>query len=330
MQLKNSDIHSLAKGTAFLGSGGGGQTGYIKKIVENQIAQNRPASFLEIWQLEDSDLLLGITYVGSPLVWTEILPSLVVIENLLGAVENYNKKLPAALFPLSVGGGNGLFPVCFTSQKNIPILDGDFLGRTFPKLTMISTNLFEIPIQCAWLSDAFGNIHQIEPKSYEDLEGQARDFCIKSGLVALLGCAFRKKDIEKALIQGTVSKALRLGQCATIEELCAESQGRVLINGFIKECRYETVDGLLNGTIAVEAVGGSQVEILLRNEFVQAKDNKEILAQCPDIISLINVETGEVIPGENIAIGQWVYVVAAKGPEIWYTPKGRALIGEIQ
>jgi DUF917 family protein len=311
---------------AFLGSGGGGAVQYARRIVESQISQNGDVNVMSLSELENDDLVLGMAYVGAPLVWLERLPSLQPIVNLLRSVEAHYKQSVKALFPLEIGGANGLCPFYIASLEKLPILDGDLLGRAFPEMQMISTNIMGIPISLGWMSDAFGNIHTIEPKDYVDLEQKARALCVQFGSSSLFVCSFYKKDIEKAFIAGTLSKALHLGRC--IFDL--STKARILIKGFITDCPYEVIGGFLRGSITIETPEGYTVNILLQNEFMVARDDKSVLARCPDIISFIDLATGDVVSSEHISIGKWVYVLSTRGPDIWYTPNGLSLIGEIK
>lgn len=77
---------------------------------------------------------------------------------------------------------------------------------------------------------------------------------------------------------------------------------------------------------------GLSVRVLVQNENIVVEnilsgEKKEILATVPDLISILDTETGESIPTEEIRYGLRVSVVVLPSPPLLYTDKALKVVG---
>ena len=69
------------------------------------------------------------------------------------------------------------------------------------------------------------------------------------------------------------------------------------------------------------------VEILYQNEYLLARNGKEVIGTTPDILAILDSETGEAITSESLRYGLRVSLVSLPSPAIWTTVEGLELVG---
>ncbi len=322
-------IDPLVKGTAFLGAGGGGDGLYGSYVLVHQLQESDHIPLISLKDLKEDDYVISLGGIGAPLVCLEKLPTSREIISLIEKIQDVYHQPPAALMATEIGGGNGLVPFYVAKKCGIPVFDGDLLGRAFPEVHMVSTNIFDVKIREAWVSDAFGTVHAIYPKDYQDFEFQARSLCVKFGSSAMLAFVLKASEMQQSVIEGSVSRAISIGHCQTPESLSQELGVIILGKGRIIDCPYKVEDGFLQGSVLIQTNEGKSLHIVLKNEFLKVTCGDQILALCPDIITLVDADTYEVIFSENLTIGQNVLVMCLRGPDVWYTPRGLEIIGDL-
>ena len=84
--------------------------------------------------------------------------------------------------------------------------------------------------------------------------------------------------------------------------------------------------GCVRGTVHLAGADGPAT-VTVQNEFLAVEDRNAVLACSPDIISLVDVETANVLTSDTVESGALVDVIACPAPPLWYTPAGLALVG---
>lgn len=94
--------------------------------------------------------------------------------------------------------------------------------------------------------------------------------------------------------------------------------------------------GFNRGAITVESSSteerGKPFKVEFQNEnylayFVNSDGTKDVLACVPDLISLVDSETGEPIVTEEVRYGLRVAILAMSCSEKWTTPEALAVVG---
>lgn len=101
------------------------------------------------------------------------------------------------------------------------------------------------------------------------------------------------------------------------------------------DVQRRTEGGFDKGTVRVEGLrtfAGSSVVAQFQNEYILAErvypdKNKEILATVPDLISIIDSDTGEAIPTEEVRYGLRVSVIVLPCPPLLTTEKALKVVG---
>ena len=96
-------------------------------------------------------------------------------------------------------------------------------------------------------------------------------------------------------------------------------------------CSSDLIEaGFVRGLVRLDGTrgdAGRTMEIDIQNELLVARMDGRVRAMVPDIIALLDEQTGEAIHTERIRYGQRVVAIAFPGPPIWRTPIGLETAG---
>lgn len=335
--LTKYDIEEIALGATIVGSGGGGDPLYHKLMIERQIDQYGHIELLSCDELRDDDLVIPVSMMGAPLVGIERLHTGKEFEALLEMVCRFYGKRPRALLPSEIGGANALTPFLCSSNLSIPVLDADIIGRAFPELQMSSAELMGISASPAFMGDCYGNAVTIKAQDGHTLERFARSLTVQMGSVALVAIyPMTGAQIKQGgAITGSVSRVQRIGkvmfdainnQKSCAQALLATMQGSRLGNGMIDDITCSIRDGFMRGSVTV-ACANMSVVIDYQNEYLIARQDGRVVASTPDIIVLLEEETGMPVTSERLCYGLRVQILVLDGPDIWKTERGLSLVG---
>ncbi len=325
--IEKEDLEALALGCAALGSGGGGNPAYDRLIAEHAIETYGPVRIITLEELSDEALVVPMAFVGAPLIAMEKLSS----GREFDAIIRHLNRKELVLMPAEIGGANGLCALAVAAKWGLPVLDADSLGRAYPQLQMTSCNLFGVSPSPAYFADSLGNLVVIEAENSYALERIGRHVSMSMGSSCAVALYLMSgKEARAAVLPGALSDALAIGQGI----LQARLEGRDptidlgvrLIQGVITEVKQAVKDGFLQGSVKIS---GEQkvVEVLYQNEFLLAKEGEVVLATTPDILTIVEVESGTPITSDGLRYGLRVALVALPAPPIWQTEEGLALVG---
>jgi uncharacterized protein len=335
--LTKTDIEEIALGATIIGSGGGGDPLYHKLMVQRQIDQYGAIELISCDELHDDDLIIPLSMMGAPLVGIERLHTGREFEALLNMVAKVYGKQPRAVLPSEIGGANSLTPFLCSGSLSIPVLDADIIGRAFPELQMSSAEIMGVAACPAFMGDCYGNAVVIGARDGHTLEQYARSLTVEMGSVALVAIypmtGFQAK--QGAVLAGSVSRVKAIGnrildavksQQNPAQVLMASMGARNLGLGMIDDMSCSIQDGFMRGTVTVACRGSNQV-IHYQNEYLVAYENDCVVASTPDIIVLLEEETGMPVTSERLSYGLRVHMLVLDSPDIWKTEKGLSLVG---
>lgn len=335
-QLTATNLEYLALGSAILGSGGGGDPSYDVLMAKYQIEKNGPVELITIEQLKVDDLVVPVGFMGAPLVAMEKIPSGREFVHVIAELEKYMHKKATVLMPGEIGGANAFTPITVAAQLRLPVLDADTLGRAFPELQMSSCNLHKVKASPAFLGDSLGNTTIVNAKSSIALEKIARQITVSMGSNSALAFYLMfGTQAKTSVVPYSISQAINIGKALTAARLAGEdpikavvqcTDGKRLGFGKITDVDQVVKEGFLNGSVEIQ--NGHQIfKVEYQNEYLIVKEGESILATTPDIIMLLEQETGSPITSEMLRYGLKVELIAIPSPAIWQTPEGLALVG---
>lgn len=335
--IDKEELISLSIGCTILAGGGGGDPRVGLMMGLNAISKNGPVKVIELGDLNDDDLIIPGGMIGAPTVMIEKIPNgsePIIIRQML---EKYLNKKASAMMPIEMGGLNGVLPVAWASINDLPIVDGDLMGRAFPELQMCTPHLYGIPAWPGVVVDERSQAILFEPLDNVWFEKLARNAVSTLGGCACAGLyPLTAKAASVPVIRGTISAAYRIGaaiRAPSIDPLLAlnnEIELYRLITGKVIDVERNTAGGFVRGSAIVEGIEndhGRLVRIEFQNENLVVLEDGEPLATVPDIITLLDRHTAMGIVTEHIRYGQRVVVGVFKSPTQWRSDAGLAVVG---
>lgn len=317
------DVEAIAIGAGVLGTGGGGNTylGRVRLARELRL-RSKTCRIIDVGDLGDDALVCAVSSMGAPTVGVEKLPNGGEVAYGIGALESHLRRAMDALVVGEIGGSNALLPLVAGLQLELPVIDGDGMGRAFPELQMDTFSIGGVPAAPLVLCDAHGNTvifdHIDTPLR---AEAYARQLTIEMGGSALLIMPVMSgKQVKEHIIRGTLSLTKRLGQSVLqsrqqldepAERVAAEANGRVLFRGKIVDLFRRTTKGFARGYMKISAFRepDEYLEIEFQNENLVARQTGRVICAVPDLISVLSLEDGEPIGTEALRYGLRVAVI---------------------
>lgn len=334
--LEPDDIAPLAAGAAVFGTGGGGAVHTVQLSVRAAVAEHGPVPLVQVADLTDDDVVINMSAMGAPSVGIEMLGAAAQAQTLVREVEQLVGRPVTTLMAAEIGGSNGVAPVGWAAALGLQVLDADGMGRAFPQATMIAMNVAGLPSEFAVMADVVGNVTVLRTVDIAWLERHARAFTVAAGGIAL-GAHYllTRATAPGAVIEGTVSRAVEVGRCLLgaadpVAAVADELGAAVLVAGKVVDIDRVTEGGFTRGSVTVQGVGADRGRLLrveIQNENLVVIEDGVVLVSVPDLVTIVDSETGEAISTELLRFGQRVSVLAWACDPLWRSPRGIELAG---
>ena len=320
--LTAGDLDDIALGAAVLGAGGGGDPYVGKLLARDSIAQNGPVSLIEPADLPSDALVVATGMIGAPTIVSEKVPA---GDEFLRAVLELERRLDQRvthIVPEEIGGGNALLPIRAASQMHVPLVDADLMGRAFPEIQMCTPTLWGIACTPMSLSDDKGNVCVVDGVTNLWAERLARSITIEMGCSAAMALYPMSGDqLRETAIPGTLSRAQRLG--AAIREarrnhqdptvrVSAELGGRELVRGKVVDVARRIEKGFTRAEVDIEGLDdhlGRTLHLSTQNEHLIASIDGEVVVTVPDLIIMLESDSGEPVLTDRVRYGLRVTVI---------------------
>jgi len=341
--LTEKDVEHLIIGAAILGTGGGGNPEEGLDLLKKDIKEGRRLAIVSLDEVPNDALIVCPYFCGSIAPSKKKGKTVVFKDPMAVAFEKMEKHLGKKVFAtiaVELGGMNTAIPLHVASMMKLPLLDGDYLGRSAPELLHSSANIFGVPLLPSVAVSESGNIVVIE--RYADLyeyEDMVRSLSVVAGgFVAVIDTPIDGSVAKKVIIKDTVSKCIEVGKTLKeanmtgqdpIVKLVKRLNGVLLFKGLVKNYGWEDKEGFLYGEATYEGIGkwkGHELKIWIKNENIVAWKDGKVVATAPDLICVVN-ENGYAITNAELKEGMKAVVIGARAPEVWLTPKGIELFG---
>lgn len=334
-ELTQIDINHISLGAAVLGTGGGGDPYIGKLMAKYAIETFEPVKVLTIEELKDDDLVIPVSMIGAPSVMAEKIPSIYGVKKALEAIEESLGQKATAVMPIEIGGVNSLIPILVAAEKKIPILDADAMGRAFPEAQMVTFHLNGLQPNIVSMADERENTVVFHPIDGNWSEKLARAITIQmGGSAAMCDYVLPGKMIKKSAIPNTLSLAKEIGKILSssyveegtaVQRMIERLKGYHIITGKITHIERNVQEGFTKGHLNVEGIeyyAGRSITLYFQNEQLLAMENGQPVAITPDLISILDKETGYPITTEALKYSERVHVVAFPCHDKWRTVNG--------
>jgi len=333
-------IEAIALGASVYGTGGGGDPYVGKLIAMNMVRRHGPVRLVDVGTLADDALVVPVALVGAPTVAIEKFPSTGQFIGALEAIEKYLGRKVSAVMCAEAGGLNSTIPFAVASQVGLPLLDGDLMGRAFPEIQMTLATLHGIKATPMALCDDKGNSVVMDTVTNQYTERFVRSLATDMGgsactvLYPMTGAQARLATIPGSLTMlqraGETLIAARRDKRDPVAALVELLGARRLFEGKVIDVQRVTAAGWNRGTATIAGFHGEghrRCQLRFQNEFLIAEVDGAAVATTPDLIALLDVETGEPVTAELLRYGLRVTLVGFPCHPQWRTPAGIDLAG---
>jgi uncharacterized protein len=336
-QIAPETIAPLALGAGILGTGGGGDP-YPNSLELRALLQTHPpVPVVGLAELPDDAVVVSVGGFGAPTVSFEKVGRGPATVRAVRALERVTGRTVTHIVPAEIGGGNALLPVSVAALAGLSVIDADGMGRAFPEAQMNTWCIAGLELTPAAFGDAHGNVTVVATAdSPTSLERIARAAVVAMG--ASSGSAFpvmTGEECRYAAVPDSMTLALHIGEAVLAARAAHEdpaaaaaevSGGRVLAEGKVVDVNRQTTGGFARGSVSLLTADGDIV-VDFQNELLVARAGSEVLACVPDLISILERETGSAISTEHLRYGQRVSLLGIPAPAVLRTEAALAIVG---
>jgi DUF917 family protein len=344
--ITRDELPDLARGAAVLGTGGGGDPRLGRAMVARALAVGPgEVTVLDVDEVPDDAFVVPVAGMGAPTISNEKIPSIDAPVAALRAIERHLGRKADAVVPVEVGGMNSMVPLLVAAQTGLPVIDGDGMGRAFPELQMKTFAAYGVPGSPMSLAGVGGETVIIDTGADNHrMEWLARGVTMRLGGAAqITEFTMTGTQLKDTAVRGSLTLAMRIGRAlrearaehrdpmeALAETIAATDYKhmRVLFRGKVIDVERLTDGGFVRGRATVSAFqGGSQLEIIFQNEHLTATRDGRMLCTVPDLICVLDIESGEAITTESMRYGQRVAVIGISAPPVMRTEAALGAFG---
>lgn len=340
-EVTDADLDAIEIGAAILGTGGGGNP-YIGKLrCREELKKGRRIPVIPLAELPDDALIVSLGGIGAPVVGVEKIEE---GEECLRALRALEKELGVkvdALISAEIGGANSMEPMLTAAQAGLPVVDGDGMGRAFPEMQMCTWSIYGHREAPGAMADEKGNIVVIR-NTPDDvwLERIARSVVVAMGAAAGLATQpMRGNFVKRAAVPNTITQALNLGRAVLhahqtnadpVQTVINQERGKLLMTAKITDLQRHLKGGFAVGHMALEGFGdflGDTGRIDLQNEFLVFWRDDKVEVCTPDLIVVLDSDTGLPITTEMLRYGQRVAVLGLPAHPLMRSPEALKVVG---
>ena len=339
-EANEDNLESIAVGAGILGTGGGGNP-YIGQLRARQAIRERgPVTVLDPQELPEDSQVICVGGIGAPTVGVEKVRDLQSLYA-LQAIEEFTGTKATALISNEIGGSNSVEPLIPAAMTGLPVVDADGMGRAFPEFQMKTFFVYGVPWCPMAIADEKGNTviipETIGPAWAERL---ARAITVQMGCVACYAVApMTAEQVRRTAVLNTLSLARNLGDAVKeaglrsddpLSAILSICPGKILFSGKIADVDRRTTAGFARGSLSIEGLednNGERLAIEFQNENLIARRDGQVVCTVPDLICVVDSETGEPVTTELLRYGLRVTVLGFPAPDLWTTPEGLAVAG---
>jgi DUF917 family protein len=216
-------------------------------------------------------------------------------------------------------------------------VDAYGMGRAFPLVSQVTMELAGISPCPAVMTDERGNVVVFRAISGDWVERLERAAAAEfGGMGQVADFPLTAAQAREATVRGSVSQAIRIGEAmanaagSPVAAVIAATGAFRLAGGKVLDVYREVTGGFTRGSVVIEGLGedaGRLIRLELQNEHLVALERGRLLASVPDLITVLDSETGDAISADRVGYGQRVVVIAFGCDPVWRTERGIAAAG---
>lgn len=348
--LSRQDLEDILYGAAIMGTGGGGELSEGFKMIDDALSKGKEFKMVTLDEAPQDALVCTPYMLGAisalPPDQEHLYDRLPRSDepSILAAYRRFEDYLGRKFYgtiSCELGGSNTATAFYAAAMSGAYIIDADPAGRAVPEITHSTYYINGLPAAPIVMANAFG-----EAIICENVMDDARAEHIVRALsmvsrndIAAIDHALEIHEIRDAVIPGAISMAMDMGKSwrearlrgeDAADAIAAKGSGFVAFRGTVGASDWKTEDGFTIGNVSIDGssdFAGNAYRIWLKNENMVGWWNEDVHATIPDMICMIDTDTGEPVTNPNYFAGQNVAVVILPAPAPFTTPKGLAAFG---
>lgn len=344
-------IKEITLGASILATGGGGDPEIGLLWTYNVLNDGKEIIMVDPMDIPDDILVASPACLGAALVLTEKPPSEGVLNTAISKLEQYLGKKLQATIPIECGGVNSPVAYAAAGELGVPVIDVDGMNRAFPELQMTSWVTHGVHAAPTVSVDDRKNVTVIDTKDNDLLsETISRRAAMAYGGISWIATyPMSGKEVKETSILNSQSVAWAVGKAIysarrehkdPIHELLNSLKEKRGVTGYKvfegkiidiqREFGGETSKGFTLGKVRMDGINtykGSVAELDFQNEWLNLRIDGEVKCMPPDLISILDSETGEPIRTDVMKYGYRGSIVVMPAHERMRTPEGIKTFG---
>lgn len=339
--LKLQEVQDILVGCTILGTGGGGSLDEGLEAVNKAYEKGYEFKLLDFNEIDDEKYYINPYFCGtvSPKEEKKELGNELVMA--VKALEDYMSVKFSGVVSIEYGGGNTGQAMAAAAEMGKYIVDADAAGRAVPELQFSTYYVTDKPLYPFSVATKYGDIG-IFPYVKDDSRAEALSRFMAVGSEGSVGMAdhpIKGENLKKSVIPNALSYAGLVGKAQResiengldpVEEIIRYANGHLLFEGVVMEgTEWCIKDGFTVGTINIKGKGyylNDEFKIWYKNENMISWKNGKQFVTCPDLICVVDNETGYPITNPNCRIGDKVAVLGFEAHDLWKTEKGLGIL----
>ncbi len=348
--LNKEDLSDILYGCAILGTGGGGELDEGFYYIEQAFKAGKTFKLVDINDVPTDKNVCTPYMLGalSPMLDEEEkqyqhLPQSgePAIMTAYKRLQEYSGNSFFGTICCELGGSNTAISFYVAAMSGGYIIDADPAGRAVPEITHSTFYLNGLDASPIITANEFGECFICENVSDDQrAENIVRALAMVSrNDIAAIDHAMPVAELKDAVIKGTISMALDIGQAYRhakenhldiADEIASHGGGYVAFRGITKTFSFETKYGFTLGNVQIEGTGDfikNVYELDVKNENLMSRLNGELDVTIPELICCIDMDKNEPVTNPNHRIGMNVAIVVLPAPKEFLSEKGLKAFG---
>lgn len=325
--LSMEDIEAINLGSSILATGGGGdpEIGFLwaKRISK----MGKEFVLIDPRDVPDDIMVTASGCLGAPVVLTEKPLSDDVLLHSVRSLEKYLDKKIEAMIPVECGGINSILAYAVAALLGLPVVDADGMNRAFPRMDQTSWSIHGALGTPAASADNGGYVTIIDAKEDNAL---AEDICRKVAMAyggiswvsiypmdgatmkrtSVLGSQGIAWEVGRAVLKARKEHLRPIAEIKKVLKQVRNVDCYDVFEGKIVDIRREfgseTNKGFSMGEIIMEGINrykGKTAALDFQNEWLILRIDGEIKCLPPDLIAILDTDTGEPIRSDIVKYG---------------------------
>jgi hypothetical protein len=343
-KIDKQALQEITLGASILATGGGGDPEIGLLWALDVLDRGKNIIMIDPEDLPDDAIAVIAAGLGAPIVLTEKPPNGKEVFWCTNALKKYLGKDIQAIIPPEAGGVNTPVPMAMAGTCEIPVVDGDGMGRAFPELQMTSFHTKGISPSPTVAANEKGAITIVDSVDALMTEHLIRNAAMAYGGISwIVGYPMTGFELKKSAIFYSISKSWELGKAILkcrrihedpIEEVKNITDGFKVFKGKVidinREFGAEKTKGFSMGRLTLEGIDeykGEKAYIDFQNEWLRLKVENQTKCLPPDLILVLDSATGEPIRTDVVKYGYRGSIVLVRADEKMRTKVGIQTIG---